>query len=179
MDAVELNISSPNTAGLRVFHEAPLLAELLGSLNETRNKPLIVKLPPYPAVDGPETQAVLSLARVCRAAGIEGLTTGNSRPTEDARLSVGRGGLSGRPLYGRMLDLVRDVRSEVGADMTINACGGILTGGHAQEALNAGADTVQIYTGVVYRGPSAARRIKAEILGLRDPARRLAAQRGA
>ena len=66
-----------------------------------------------------------------------------------------------------MLDLVRDLRSELGSDIGINACGGIFTGHHAQEALEAGADTVQVYTGLVYRGPSAVRRIKAEMLDLR------------
>ncbi len=164
VDVVEVNISSPNTAGLRVFHEPAALAELVGKLNEDRSKPLMVKLPPYPEEDGPGVESVLSLAGVCRAAGVDGLTAANSRPTEDPRLAVGRGGLSGRPIYGRMLDLVRDLRGELGTGMTINACGGIFTGRHAQEALDAGADTVQVYTGIVYRGPSAVRSIKAEML---------------
>ena len=168
VDAVEVNISSPNTAGLRVFHEPEALAELLGRLNEGRGKPLAVKLPPYPEEDGPEAEAVLSLARVCRAVGVDGLTAANSRPTEDPRLAVRRGGLSGRPIYERMLDLVRDLRNEVGTGIGINACGGIFTGRHAREALDAGADTVQAYTGLIYRGPSAVRRIKAEMLDLRD-----------
>ena len=163
VDAVEVNISSPNTAGLRIFHEASALSDLLGAVNEGRSKPLLVKLPPYPEADGGE-EAVLSLARACRAAGVDGLTVANSRPVEDDRLAVGRGGLSGRPIYSRMLDLARDVRREVGPGIAVNACGGIFTGRHAREALDAGADTAQIYTGMVYRGPSAARRIKAEML---------------
>ena len=177
VDAVEVNISSPNTAGLRVFHKPAALTELLDRLNDGRAKPLIVKLPPYPEEDGPEAESVLSLARVCLDAGVEGLTTANSRPIEDSRLVAHWGGLSGRPIYRRMLDLVRDLRGEVGTGMTINACGGIFTGSHAQEALNAGADTVQIHTAIVYRGPSAARSIKAEMLEQRSAARRLAAQR--
>ena len=170
VDAVEVNISSPNTAGLRVFHEPAALADLLGSLNEGRGKPLAVKLPPYPEEDGPEAEVVISLARACSDAGVDGLTAANSRPTQDPRLAVGRGGLSGRPIYSRMLDLVRDLRREVGAGIGINACGGIFTGRHAQEALDAGADTVQVYTGLVYRGPSAVRSIKAEMLDLYDRA---------
>ena len=168
VDAVEVNISSPNTAGLRVFHEPAALAELLGRVNEGRAKPLAVKLPPYPERDGPEADSVIPLARVCRQAGVDGLTAANSKPTKDPRLAVRRGGLSGRPIYERMLDLVRDLRSEVGSGIGINACGGIFTGRHAREALDAGADTVQAYTGLVYRGPSAVRRIKAEMLDLRD-----------
>ena len=167
VDAVEVNISSPNTAGLRVFHEPEALDELLGRLNDGRAKPLAVKLPPYPAVHGPEAEVVMSLARVCRDAGVDGLTAANSRPTEDPRLAVGRGGLSGRPIYERMLDLVRDLRGELGAGIGISACGGIFTGHHAQEAIDAGADTVQVYTGLVYRGPSAVRRMKEEMLDLR------------
>lgn len=170
VDAVELNISSPNTAGLRVFHEPAALYELLGRLNDGRGKPVAVKLPPYPEGDGPEAESVLALARVCRDAGVDGLTAANSRPTEDTRLAVGRGGLSGRPIYQRMLDLVRDLRGEVGSGVGINACGGVFTGRDAQEALDAGADTVQVYTSLVYRGPSAVRSIKAEMLDLRDRA---------
>ena len=177
VDAVEVNISSPNTAGFRVFQEPPVLAELLGILNDGRRKPLIVKLPPYPAANGAGADAPLLIARVCRSAGVEGLTVANTRPVKDDRLATDTGGLSGRPIYGRMLDLVRDVRSEVGSGMTINACGGIFTGRDAQEALGAGADTVQIHTAVVYRGPSAARSIKAEMLEQRGTARKLAAQR--
>ena len=170
VDAVEVNISSPNTAGLRVFHEPATLDDLLGRMNDGRAKPLAVKLPPYTEEDGPEAESVISLARVCRDAGVDGLTAANSRPTEDPRLAVGRGGLSGRPIYERMLELVRDLRRELGAGIGINACGGIFTGRHAQEALDAGADTVQVYTGLVYRGPSAVRSIKAEMLDLRDRA---------
>ena len=170
VDAVEVNISSPNTAGLRVFHEPGALHELLGRLNDGRAKPVAVKLPPYPEREGPEAESVLKLARVCRDAGADGLTAANSRPTQDPRLAVGRGGLSGRPIYERMLDLVRDLRGELGTGIGISACGGIFTGRHAQDALDAGADTVQVYTGLVYRGPSAVRRIKAELLDLRASA---------
>ena len=176
VSAVEVNISSPNTADLRVFHESSALGELLGKLNEGRSKPIMVKLPPYPKASGPEDEEVLKLARVCRAAGVNGLTTSNSRPTEDPRLAVGRGGLSGRPIFNRMLDLVRDLRSEVGTEMAINACGGIFTGGQAREALEAGASTVQIHSAIVFRGPSAARSIKVEMLEQREHARDLAAQ---
>lgn len=170
VDAVEVNISSPNTAGLRVFHEPAALYELLGRLNDGRAKPIAVKLPPYPAREGTEAESVLELARACRDAGVDGLTAANSRPIEDSRLAVGRGGLSGRPIYQRMLDLVRDLRGELGPGIGINACGGVFTGRDAQEALDAGADTVQVYTGLVYRGPSAVRNIKAEMLDPRDRA---------
>jgi len=169
-DAVEINISSPNTAGLRLFHESDALAELLGAVNEVRHRPLVVKLPPYPAPDTPTDEfaesrdSLMALVRVCKAQGVNGLTVANTRPTADARLAVGSGGLSGRPVYSGMLEMVRDVRSEVGDEMTINACGGVFTGGDALAAMLAGATTVQTYTGFVYRGPTAAREINKELL---------------
>ena len=102
-DAIEINISSPNTAGLRVFQQPPALAELLGKVNDERQKPLFVKLPPYsssttgPAVNEGRDQ-VLALARVSKEQGAEGLTVANSRPSEDSRLAVASGGLSGKAI---------------------------------------------------------------------------------
>ena len=169
-DAVEVNISSPNTAGLRVFHEPDALSGLLDAVNEARHRPLIVKLPPYPAPDVPADEfaksrdLLMALVRVCKGRGVDGLTVANTRPTADARLAVGSGGLSGRPVFSRMVEMVRDVRSEVGDGMTINACGGVFTGEDALEAMLAGASTVQVYTGFVYRGPAAAREMNRELL---------------
>ena len=169
-DAVEINISSPNTAGLRLFHEPDALTELLCTVNEARNQPLIVKLPPYPAPNVPADEftkardLLMTLVRVCKMQGVDGLTLANSRPTKDSRLAVGSGGMSGRPVFSRMLEMVSDVRSEVGDDMTINACGGVFTGEDALEAIRAGASTVQTYTGFVYRGPTVAREMNKEML---------------
>ena len=169
-DVVEVNISSPNTAGLRLFHEPDALTELLDAVNEARHRPLIVKLPPYPAPRVPSDEFVrsrdllMALVRVCKARGVDGLTVANTRPTVDARLAVGSGGLSGRPVFSRMVEMVRDVRSEVGDGMTINACGGVFTGEDALGAMLAGATTVQTYTGFVYRGPTTAREMNKELL---------------
>ena len=169
-DVMEINISSPNTAGLRLFHKSDSLAELLRAVNEARHRPLVVKLPPYPAPDVPSDDfaksrdLLMALVRVCKAQGVDGLTLANTRPTVDSRLAVGSGGLSGRPVFSRMVEMVRDVRSEVGDEMTINACGGVFTGEDALAAILAGATTVQTYTGFVYRGPTAAREINKELL---------------
>ena len=170
-DAVEVNISSPNTAGLRLFHEPDALMELLSTVNKARHRPLMVKLPPYPTADVPADEfakshdLLMALVAVCKSQGVDGLTLANTRPTADARLAVGSGGLSGRPVFPRMIELVRDVRSEIGDDITINACGGVFTGEDALAAIQAGATTVQTYTGFVYRGPTAAREINKELLG--------------
>ena len=172
VDAIELNISSPNMEGLRVFHEPSTLAGLLGRINAGRTKPLLVKLPPYPAPSASEPSAegaraqVLSLVRVCADNGVDGLTVANSRPMKDARLAVGMGGLSGRAVFPDTLRMVKEVRDEAGSRLAINACGGISSGDDAWKALQAGADTVQLYTGIVYQGPSVVRQINRRLLDI-------------
>ena len=167
--AVEINISSPNTAGLRVFHDPAALTDLLSAIGRGRGRPLFVKLPPYPdSADG--RRPAMDLARACADAGVDGLTLANSRPVSDDRLAVGSGGLSGGPLLGETLRMVREVRAELGDGIAINACGGIFDGGHAVEALRAGVDTVQLYTALIYRGPAAVSRIKREMLRAMDAA---------
>ena len=163
-DAIEVNISSPNTKGLRLFHKSNSLSKLLYEINQVRNKPLIIKLPPYTTENLNESEGILSLIRTCRDNGVDGLTISNTQPVKDDRLSVKEGGLSGRPIYAKMLNLVRDARKEVGPEMAINACGGIFTGYHALQAMEAGATTVQIYTGIVFRGPRIVKHIKEEML---------------
>ncbi len=172
VDAVELNISSPNTEGLRVFHGPATLSTLIGHINARRTKPLTVKLPPYaePSASEPSGEGararVLPLVRVCVENGVEGLTVANSQPTKDARLAVGMGGLSGRAVFPDVLRMVREVRDEAGSRPTINACGGISSGDDAWEALQAGADTLQLYTGLIYQGPALVRRINRRLLDI-------------
>ena len=172
VDAVELNISSPNTAGLRMFHDAPALGDLIDKVSEARLRPLMVKFPPYPTPSpargyGDEAkERVLSMARTCADKGVDALTVANSRPTEDPRLSTKIGGLSGKPIFPDTLRMVAEVREETGDRVAINACGGIFTGEDAWQALEAGADTVQLYTGIVYRGPAAVKNINRELAGI-------------
>ena len=174
VSAVELNISSPNTAGLRAFQEPTALADLIGRLGDARKKPLYVKLPPYAVVEAESTSGgqtrdrVLGLVRVCVEQGVEGLTVSNTRSTKDSRLSVGMGGISGKLLFQDTLSMVADVKSEVGGRALINACGGISSGEDAWKALQAGASTVQLLTGLVYRGPGIVKRINEELLGIMD-----------
>ena len=176
VDGVELNISSPNTAGLRVFQEPGALGALLEAVNEGRRKPLFVKMPRYSAMagegGGPEQgrEAVLELARTCEGRGVDGLTLANTRPVQDSGLASGAGGLSGRPLTAETLAMVADMRREVSDRLAINACGGIFTGADAWRALEAGATTVQLYTALIYRGPRTVRRIGNELLADMDRA---------
>ena len=165
--AVEINISSPNTAGLKVFQQPDNLTKLLDAVNKRREHPLAVKLPPFVASSSSDAAAqresVLALAKVCNSAGIDAVTIANSLPTKDPRMAVGMGGMSGKPIFNDMLDMVRTVRSELGTSSAINACGGIFTGQDAADALSAGATTVQLYTGMVYRGPWIANKIGREL----------------
>ena len=173
-DAIEVNISSPNTAGLKVFHEAKAFAKLIGRINEARAKPLMVKLPPYPAADadngaeGSARESVLALVGACVQKGVDAVTVANSRPAADSRLSVGSGGLSGRAIFSDTLRMVADVKAEAGDRLAINACGGIFSGDDAWKAIKAGATTVQLYTGLVYRGPSIVKQINRDLLAIMD-----------
>ena len=154
---VELNISSPNTAGLRIFHEPEMFHQLLEQINSVRHKPLLVKIPPYVSEQGKEV--VLALVRIAQEMGVDGITATNTQPIQEPRLKVKIGGLSGKPLFQNMLRIVADVRTEVGGMMTINACGGISGPQEAIQALKHGANTVQLYTGLIYEGPGVAKNI--------------------
>lgn len=168
-DAIEINISSPNTPGLRIFHDPKVLSELLAKINCDKDKPLVIKLPPYSNdtnSDQPQepSELVLELIKVCQENQVDGLTVSNSMPIRNSKLSTGTGGISGKSLFKNMLKMVTEIREEVGASITINACGGIFTGMDAWQALQAGANTIQLYTGMVYRGPQIVRKISLELL---------------
>jgi dihydroorotate dehydrogenase len=93
------------------------------------------------------------MARAAVAAGASGLTCANTEPVEEPRLGAGRGGRSGRPLTAGTPDIVRSVRAEVGDVVPIAASGGVFTAEDALRCIQAGATTVQVYTGLVYEGP--------------------------
>lgn len=173
-NAIEINISSPNTANLREFHNIPVLEKLLDSLNDQRTKPLFVKLPPYPHKSSkgisllPAREEVLEMARTCVAKDVECLTIANTKPIHEIQLVVGTGGLSGKSIFEDTLRMVSEIRREVGRNTYINASGGIFSGDDAWKALNAGANTVQLYTGLIYRGPSVSKKINLELLSAMD-----------
>lgn len=162
VDAIELNISSPNTAGIRIFQEQDDFTKLLEQLNQQRTKPIFVKLPPYDT-DSEKVKAH-NLIKICVKLGISGITVANTKPVEEQRMKVGRGGLSGQPLFLNTVKMIEEIRSEVGAKLAINACGGISNGEDAILCLEKGADTIQIYTSLVYGGPALISRINDYIL---------------
>lgn len=148
VDGFELNASSPNATW---EHDAGRAGEILDGMRGHTRKPVFVKLPPFETQE--ERAGVLAMARVAAEHGASGLTCSNARPVAEPRLARGRGGLSGLPLSGRTPAIVREVRAETGGELPINACGGIATVADALACLDAGAVTVQLYTGLVYRGP--------------------------
>ncbi len=135
---------------------------LLQQVNMQRSKPIFVKIPPY-ATDQ-EQEQVLTLVRIAREQGVEGITAANTRRVEAPELATKCGGLSGRPLLEDTIRIVADVRAEAGPTMAINASGGIFGAEDALRALQAGATTVQVYTSFIYRGPGIARSINQGLL---------------
>jgi dihydroorotate dehydrogenase len=160
VDGFELNASCPNVRWGRDADDESHLRDLVTGLVSQRARPdapLFVKLPPF--VTASERDAVLALAAVAQEAGADGLTCSNTRPVPEPRISVGRGGLSGAALAERTPGIVADVRRATGGAMPVNACGGISGPAVARACLEAGATTVQLYTGLVYEGPRVVRSI--------------------
>ena len=148
-DAIELNASCPNVSWGRDRDNESHLAELLDALAARISIPVFVKLPPF--AGGVEREVVLALAQIAAERGAAGITCANTRPHEEPRLAVGRGGLSGRDLSGGTPAMVADMRAAT--DLPVHACGGISTPVDVRACLDAGAATVQIYTALVYEGP--------------------------
>ncbi len=148
-DAVELNASCPNVSWGRDRDNEAHVRELVTAFTARISVPLFVKLPPYST--DTEREVVLALASIASEAGADGLVCSNTRPVDDGRLAVGRGGLSGRELWPRTAEIVADVAAAT--ERPIVACGGISSVDDVTAALAAGATAVQIYTAFVYAGP--------------------------
>ena len=166
VDAVELNISTPNTIGVRVFQVPETLSELLKTIEESRtsDKPIWVKLPPHFDEKGREN--VHRLIDVCARSNVQGLTCVNTKPVNEPRATIGTAGLSGPPIFEDMLRIVADTRQYTNGRIPINACGGISSGLDAWKAFQAGASSVQMYTAFVYHGPGIVSRMNRELLHL-------------
>lgn len=161
-DYMVVNVSSPNTPGLRNLQAVELLRPLLHAVRETldsvcteRRIPLLVKIAPDLADD--DVDAVADLALELKLDGIIATNTTISREglqTEAAVVSaLGAGGLSGAPLKERSTEVIRRLKSRVGDKLVLIAVGGIESGEDAYQRLQAGATLVQAYTGFVYGGP--------------------------
>lgn len=158
-DYLTINISSPNTPGLRALQGGEALGELLDAVTQARapgGPPVFLKV--APDLEPAEIDAVVKTAM----GRIDALIIGNttlSRPTLLSRYASEAGGLSGAPLATLALQRLRDFRSASGGALPLIAAGGIETAEQAWERIKAGASLVQIYSALVYHGPGLARTI--------------------
>ena len=156
-DYITLNVSSPNTPGLRELQEPEKLSELLSAIgNEagTARKPLIVKI--SPDLSGAELKAVLSVCEENRVSGIIATNTTLDHSSIPQQLDQ-PGALSGAPLRDKSTALVREIAAR--STIPVIASGGVFDAESAQEKFRAGAKLIQLYTGFVYRGPQLLRQI--------------------
>ena len=166
---IELNISSPNTVGLRIFHETGRLRGLIEGLTAEKTVPLFVKLPPW-SRDDDDRREILKLAETAIDAGVDGLIVANTRPVENSRLKVGRGGLSGKPLFENTELMIADVQALVHDEIGIIACGGVSTPTDVWKLIASGASAVQLYTSFIYEGPGLPARLNKGLAKLMDAA---------
>jgi len=168
-DYVTINISSPNTQGLRQLQEGEQLRPLLQALLATRAElaqrigwqvPLLVKLSPDLSSD-----ELAATAQVIRELGLDGVIATNTTLDRAAvaglRHAQRPGGLSGEPLRERSLAVIGQLRRLLGADMPLIGVGGISSAADAAAMFAAGADLIQVYTGLIYRGPGLVRELVA------------------
>ncbi|HEX8644364.1 MAG TPA: quinone-dependent dihydroorotate dehydrogenase [Allosphingosinicella sp.] len=171
-DYLTINVSSPNTPGLRGLQERAALDALLAAVLAARpdgGPPIFLKVAP-----DLEPGGIDDIARVAIDRGIDALIVSNttlSRPPLRSRHRGEPGGLSGAPLKALALERLRDFRRATGGALPLVAAGGIENGVDAWDRIRAGASLVQLYTALVYEGPGLAVRINAEL-------RRLAALAG-
>jgi dihydroorotate dehydrogenase len=158
---VTINVSSPNTHGLRDLQEEETLKRFVGTLREAQErlaakhgarKPMLLKIAPD------LSQAELdSIADVLLAAGIDGLictnTTVDRSAIAGARHAEEAGGLSGKPLFDKATSVLRGMARRLGGKIPLIGVGGILSGTDAAAKIAAGASLVQFYSGMIYRGP--------------------------
>ncbi len=151
---LEFNFASPNTKGLAVFFEEKVfenMARLVTEMEPFRYALLIQKMPPHYTISMKERN--LDVARRWIGLGGDGFTVTNTLREEEHRLSMGAGGLSGEPIYKLMKENLVDYRVLFGDKVVINASGGVTAATVSELVLGKLADTVQIFTPLVYDGP--------------------------
>ena len=171
VDYFVVNVSSPNTPGLRELQEKEPLRQLLRTVKDLSRqkpvpKPVLLKIAP----DLTEGQ-LDDIISILQSTGVDGVVATNTTisrdglqtPSDDVQ-RIGNGGLSGKPLAERATKIIRYLRMKLGKDYPIIGVGGIMTPQDALEKLEAGADLVQIYTGFIYEGPGLVKQINEEIL---------------
>ena len=193
-DFFVVNVSSPNTPGLRALQDKSALDEILAAVQEvnvaasrqsaamspsekTSEKasaalfrdaatPILVKISPdlsFEALD-----EIIGLATARQLAGIVATNTTTTRPNDSQKIYSESGGLSGKPLRARSTEIVRHLFKQTRGSLPIIGVGGIFSADDAWEKIGAGASLLQIYTGLIYEGPSIAKKI---VAGLKEKLR--------
>ncbi|WP_302969354.1 quinone-dependent dihydroorotate dehydrogenase [uncultured Varibaculum sp.] len=159
-DYLVINVSSPNTPGLRSLQSTQQLRQIAQAVitsarkSANREVPVLVKLAP-----DLEDAQLIELADLVKEVGLAGVIATNTTINHD----FGEGGLSGAPLKERALQVVRLLRAQIGEDYLIIGCGGIEDAASAREFLDAGADLLEAFTAMIYQGPSFAGRINKQL----------------
>ncbi|MBM3356902.1 MAG: quinone-dependent dihydroorotate dehydrogenase [Betaproteobacteria bacterium] len=170
---VTVNVSSPNTTELRRLQGAPELDALLGALkgeqsalaqSHGRLVPLAVKI--APDLDRAQISAIADLLKKHRIGAVIATNTTTARDgVAGLAHSTEAGGLSGPPLKARSTAVIRQLAADLEGSVPLIGVGGIASGADAREKLEAGAELVQLYTGLVYRGPALVRECVAALCG--------------
>ena len=167
---VTINISSPNTEGLRNFHDQDEMKKLLSGLNKIRkekkiDQPIAIKL--SPDIDDNDIGRIIELVK---SQNIQGIIVSNTTDSNRENLSDVRknekGGLSGKPLKDISTNLIKKFYKETKGEIKIIGVGGIDSGKSAFEKITAGADAVQLYSGMVYKGPGIVKEIKKDLISI-------------
>ena len=167
-DYITVNISSPNTLGLRDFHDQKKLIDLMLALNEIKednktNIPLLLKISP-----DIESSFISEITDVAIKNNISAIiltnTTNSNRDDLKSEFRREEGGLSGDPLHRLSTNMIKKFYKELKGRIPIIGVGGVNSGRSAYEKIIAGASLLQLYTGFVYRGPSTAKDIKKELI---------------
>jgi len=165
-----VNVSSPNTPGLRELQDREPLFSLLSQLqaaNASKPNPKPVLLKIAPDMGDEQLEDVVRIVQECGLAGIIATNTTVSREglktPADQVAALGAGGLSGSPVKKRAQEVAARIVHQAAGSLTVIGVGGIETGRDAQERLNSGCDLIQIYTGFIYQGPLTVYRILKEI----------------
>ncbi|WP_201985810.1 quinone-dependent dihydroorotate dehydrogenase [Hymenobacter rubidus] len=171
VDYFVVNVSSPNTPGLRQLQEKKPLIELLQqvqarNLGRARPRPLLLKI--APDLTDSQLNDILEIARETKLSGLVATNTTISRDglATDAGYvaSLGAGGLSGRPLRARATEVIRYLHHKSDGGLPIIGAGGIHSAADAREKLAAGASLIQLYTGFIYEGPALVSRINRSLV---------------
>lgn len=171
VDYFVVNVSSPNTPGLRELQEKDALKKILSILKENnvarpKSKPLLLKI--APDLSHSQLDDIVSLALELPLDGLVATNTtiqrtGLHTPDRDVE-KMGMGGLSGLPVQDRSTEVIQYLYKQTGGKIPIIASGGIFTGSDAKDKMDAGAALVQVWTGFVYEGPSIVKRICADLM---------------